>query len=259
MANKLYDVLIIGGGPAGLAVATGLVRQVHTALVLDSGVYRNALTHHMHNVPGYDHVDPAEFRAKARADLLRRYDTVQFQSATIKEVKKLDNGQFSARDEEGNLYQGRKLVLASGIRDVMPNIEGFGDCWARGIFHCLFCHGFEERGGESAGLLAIDMMSNPAIALHMGNMALQLARNLTIYTNGDENTAANITAAMKPASNRITIESRKIKTLAMASPNSDSADVIVTLADGTQKKESFIVSPSCTYLAKVNRSLISIS
>ena len=244
MANKLYDVLIIGGGPAGLAVATGLVRQLHTALVFDSGVYRNARTHHMHNVPGFDHADPAEFRAKARADLLRRYDTVQFQSANITEVKKLDNGQFSARDEEGNVFQGKKLVLASGIKDIMPNIEGFGDCWARGIFHCLFCHGFEERGGESAGLLAIDLMSNPTMALHVGNMALQLAKTLTIYTNGDESTAANITTALKPPSSMITVESRKIKKMAMASPDSDSADVVVTLEDGTQKTESFIVRSS---------------
>ena len=133
MGSRLYDVLIIGGGPAGLAVATGLARQLHTAIVLDSGVYRNARSQHMHNVPGWDHADPAVFRAKAKDDLVRRYDTIEFKSATITQLRKLANGHFQATDETGTEYTGRKVALGVGVRDIMPSIEGYADCWGRGM------------------------------------------------------------------------------------------------------------------------------
>lgn len=131
--NRVLDVLIIGGGPAGLSVATGLARQLYTAVVFDSGVYRNARTKHMHNVATWDHRDPAEFRAIARDDILRRYTTIQFQSTTIQSVQKTPQGQFEATDIEGQIWTGRKLMLAAGVRDVYPDIDGYADCWAKGM------------------------------------------------------------------------------------------------------------------------------
>lgn len=131
--NKVVDVLIIGGGPAGLAVASTIVRQLHTAIVFDSGVYRNGRIEHMHGVPGFDHVEPEVFRTKAKGDLLRRYDTVEFKKAYIEEVKKLDNGNFQVTDGWLKVYEGRKVVLASGVRDILPQIEGYDYCWGRGM------------------------------------------------------------------------------------------------------------------------------
>jgi thioredoxin reductase len=134
MSTKIYDALIIGGGPAGLAIASGLARQVYTALVLDSGSYRNARAMHMHNVLGFDHVNPADFRAKAKSDLLKRYDTIEFKSATVESVRKLDSGVFEATDSTGAVYRGKKLGLGTGVRDVMDDQpEGYDDCWARGM------------------------------------------------------------------------------------------------------------------------------
>jgi thioredoxin reductase len=131
MATKLYDVLIIGGGPAGLGMATSLARQLYTAVVLDSQVYRNARTKHM---PGFDHVDPADFRAKARADLLKRYETIEFKTTTVKTVRKLESGVFEAVDEAGTTYRGKKLGLGTGVRDVMEGMpEGYEECWGRGM------------------------------------------------------------------------------------------------------------------------------
>ena len=141
MSKTIYDCLIIGAGPAGLATATGLARLQHTSLVFDSGVYRNALAKHMHNVLGWDHVDPAEFRAKARQDLASRYGSlVRFQAATIQHVRKLESGTFETTDEAGNVYVGRKLCLATGVRDVMPDITGYADCWAKGMYVILVCN-----------------------------------------------------------------------------------------------------------------------
>ena len=131
--NPLLDVLIIGGGPAGLSAATGLARQLYTAVVFDSGVYRNQLTKHMHNVLTWDHKDPAEFRNKGREDIMKRYSTISFQDIEIKSVAKTAQGHFELKDAKNKIWTGRKLVLATGVKDLYPDIEGYADCWARGM------------------------------------------------------------------------------------------------------------------------------
>lgn len=141
---KIYDVLIIGGGPAGLSIATTIVRQLQTAIVLDSGTYRNSRSEHMHGVPGFDHVDPEVFRTKAKGDILKRYDTVEFRKTRITEVKKVvlpedseeggGHGEhFQATDWQGNVFVGRKVALATGVKDVLPDIDGYNECWGRGM------------------------------------------------------------------------------------------------------------------------------
>lgn len=131
----LVDVLIIGAGPAGLSTATGLARQLHTAVVFDSGVYRNAKTQHMHNVLGWDHRNPRELRALGRADLSNRYASIQFQNTSIETIQKIDETQlFQARDANGKEWYGRKVVLATGVRDIPLDIEGFSECWANGMY-----------------------------------------------------------------------------------------------------------------------------
>lgn len=149
--NNVLDVLIIGGGPAGLSVATGLARQLYTAVVFDSGVYRNALSKHMHNVATWDHRDPSEFRAKAREDILRRYSTIQFQNTTVESVRKTPESQFEATDAQGKVWTGRKLMLATGVRDVYPDIDGYADCWAKSM--CVHCKSpAAERKHAKAGI-----------------------------------------------------------------------------------------------------------
>ena len=133
-ANPLLDVLIIGGGPAGLSAATGLARQLYTAVVFDSGVYRNQLAKHMHNVLTWDHQNPADFRKKGREDILKRYATISFQDTEVKSVAKSVKGHFELEDAQGKTWKGRKLVLATGVKDVFPDIEGYGNCWARGMY-----------------------------------------------------------------------------------------------------------------------------
>ncbi|KAL3490736.1 hypothetical protein BJX62DRAFT_225719 [Aspergillus germanicus] len=210
LTTTLFDALIIGAGPAGLSVATGLARQLHTAVVFDSGNYRNARASHMHNVLGWDHVNPAELRAKGKADLLARYTTVQFQNETVESLRRMKTEQslFEAVDAKGNKWYGRKVVLATGVKDVMLDIEGFEGCWGRNIFHCLFCDGYEERGQKSVGFLAMGPIIKMGRGAHSARMALRLSESVTAYTNGDEAVAAELKEQLEGLS--VVIDNRPI-------------------------------------------------
>ncbi|KAI8671811.1 Pyr-redox-2 domain-containing protein [Fusarium keratoplasticum] len=238
MATKLYDVLIIGGGPAGLSMATALARQLYTALVLDSGVYRNAPTKHMHNVIGFDHADPAAFRAKAREDLEKRYSSIEFKSATVETVKKLDSGIFEAVDSKGTVYQGKRLGLGTGVKDVLKDQpEGYADCWGRGIFHCLYCHGFEERGAESVGVFAGGIFTVPEMVSHVAPMAKRLAKSVTVYSNGNESLLEGVRAKLH--SSKINYDNRIIKSFQLVD---NGPAVKITFEDGSSKVEGFVAS-----------------
>jgi thioredoxin reductase len=135
--TKTYDVLILGGGVSGLAAALTLARQQHTAVVLDSELYRNAPSPHMHNVLTWDHTDPREFRAAARKNITEYYTTIDFAKAdivTLEEDKDAGPQQLlTATDQEGTSWRGRKLILAVGVEDLFPDIEGYTECWAKGM------------------------------------------------------------------------------------------------------------------------------
>ncbi|KAL4735791.1 hypothetical protein BDV11DRAFT_211765 [Aspergillus similis] len=232
---KIYDVLIIGAGPAGLSTALGLARQTYSAIVFNSNQYRNAFADRMHNVVTWDHKPPGEFRAAARDNIESRYSTVQFKTATITSAAAKEDGTFEVVDEQENKYRGRKLALATGVTDILPDIKGFSELWGKNIFHCLFCHGFEERGAESAGILGGGFISQPAMILHMARMASPLAKKITVYCDGNEELAAQLQKEFegKP----LTIEPRKITGV-----DKQSESVTVQFDSGQSRQEGFLVS-----------------
>ncbi|GAQ47535.1 hypothetical protein AtubIFM56815_003837 [Aspergillus tubingensis] len=210
------DVLIIGGGPAGLATALALSRKLHSVLLFDSQEYRNRQTSHMHNVLGFDHVQPARFRAAIHDTLLHRYTTNNIINKKIIQARKLPHDgigtRFEVTDEDGISYLGSKLVLATGVRDIMPPIDGYAENWGRLIFHCLFCHGYEERGAANAGLLVAEssqLQANPSVGLILGQMVRRFADKVTLFTNGTEDTTVAVKEAGAEAQGFI-IESRPI-------------------------------------------------
>ncbi|CAN8102446.1 unnamed protein product [Discula destructiva] len=246
MASSVVDCLIIGGGPAGLAAAGALARLTHSSLVFDSGVYRNSESSHIHGFLGWDHREAFDLRAQATADLVARYPMVQFRDVTVKEVTQASPGKFQVVDENGVKYAGRTVILATGVRDVMLDLDGYAECWAKGIFHCLLCHGYEEQGADSVGVLAIEKSAAPHAALHMACSATRLAQHVTIYTNGDESVGATIQGAIGAVlagktTNKMSFETRKISRVRMAErAGGIPSEVLVTLEDGTEKQEGFL-------------------
>ncbi|KAI3554831.1 hypothetical protein CABS03_08269 [Colletotrichum abscissum] len=229
----LHDVLIIGAGPAGLATATALSRQLYTTVLFDSNLYRNARASNMHNVLGFDHVPPPIFRAKAREDLKARYaETVTFADGVeVVKTTKVRDGLFRAEDKHGKAWFGRRLVLATGVTDISPDIAGYADCWGYGIFHCLFCHGFEERGAERVGVLAFGLTGSVKMATHIAYMARPLGKKVTIYTHGNETLASEIGAM---ANNPFTIDTRKITSMRMATSSGEHSTSVTLTLSGRQ-------------------------
>jgi thioredoxin reductase len=140
-SNKFqYDGVVIGGGPAGLQAALTLGRVHRRTLLLDSGSYRNDPAHHMHNFLGHDGTSPAELRAAARKDLAA-YDTVTVRDDAATALTRDGDGYRVELGDE--VVRTRGVVLATGLRDSLPDKPGLAGLFGDVVAHCPFCHGHE--------------------------------------------------------------------------------------------------------------------
>lgn len=149
----MYDAIILGGGPAGLQAALTLGRIHRSVLLVDGGDYRNAPADHLHNLIGSDGMPPADLRAAARRDLAT-YATVELADGIVSDVRG-ESGAFDVVFPDGCTESARAVVLATGVRDELPDIPGLAEQWGRKVAHCPFCHG-HEFAGKRVGLLAPD-------------------------------------------------------------------------------------------------------
>lgn len=178
-----YDVAIIGGGPAGLAAAATLARQLHTAVVFDSRVYRNQRANSMHMVPGLEGKNPAEFRRQSREAISSQYSTIESQDVQIDKIDKKGDSSFSVIDANGKEWSFRKILLAVGSSNIFPAIEGYEPLWGVRIFHCLFCKAYEDKGASSAGVLAVLPIAFPVemlvgLAIHNAQSKYSFVSNI---------------------------------------------------------------------------------
>lgn len=145
----MYDAVVIGGGPAGLQAALTLGRMHRPTLLLDSGTYRNAAVDSMHNVLTNDGRHPAEFRAAARAELAA-YAAVEVRDVSATAVEQQADDSFSVVLDDDSVVTARTVVLATGLRDVMPDVPGYAEQWGRTVHMCPFCDAHELAGRRVA-------------------------------------------------------------------------------------------------------------
>ena len=140
----MYDVVIVGAGPAGLSAALVLGRCSREVLVCDNGHPRNEASHAMHGYLSRDGMPPREFLRLAREEL-KPYTTVALRDVTVVDAR-CENNRFLTTLETGETVESRKLLIATGVRDNVPRIEGIDALYGRSVFHCPYCDGWEVRG-----------------------------------------------------------------------------------------------------------------
>jgi thioredoxin reductase len=171
-----FEVLIIGGSYAGLAAAMALGRASRNVLVIDSGKPCNSQTPHSHNFITQDGEAPAVISAKAKAQVMH-YPTVQFLDAIATSGTKT-NDSFTINTDGGQAFTAQKLLLATGIKDIMPNIKGIAECWGISVIHCPYCHGYEVKNTKTA------ILANGDAAYHYCMLLTQWSKDLTVFSNG---------------------------------------------------------------------------
>ncbi|WP_419703784.1 NAD(P)/FAD-dependent oxidoreductase [Promicromonospora sp. NFX87] len=173
----MYDAAVIGGGPAGLQAALTLGRVRRKVAVFDSGIYRNGRADKVHNIVGYDGESRESFLEQLR-QTVGGYDTVDQFHSEVTSIRETDGGYVViARDRE---FHVEAVLLATGVRDVLPDVDGLSEVFGAGAFDCAYCDGFELRGKDVA------LLGNGP---HVGKVALMLdriARGLILIPNGDE-------------------------------------------------------------------------
>lgn len=174
-----YDVVIIGGGPAGLSAALALGRARKRVLLCDAGPRRNARAVHLHNFLTRDGTTPDEFRRVAR-EQLGHYPNVFVQDV---QVSAISGAKGSFRVTAGaDTVVARRLLLCTGMIDEMPPLEGARELWGHAIVQCPYCHGWEARDRPWGYLVRAEH------APHLETFALQLrgwTREVCVFTNGD--------------------------------------------------------------------------
>ncbi|HCS61257.1 MAG TPA: NAD(P)/FAD-dependent oxidoreductase [Microbacterium sp.] len=190
----MYDAIVIGAGPAGLQAGLTLGRMHRKTLLLDSGAYRNGTVLHMHNVLGDDGTAPAKYRARAKKQLTE-YRDVEFSAGTVARISgAVDN--FTVHFPDGHSEDARRIVLATGLADELPHVDGLDELWGRGAFVCPFCDGHEFDGAD------IGIIGSGPRAAHLLGMLGRIAQSITVFPI-DEPVAEEERAALEAAGARV--------------------------------------------------------
>ncbi|MGU3292137.1 NAD(P)/FAD-dependent oxidoreductase [Williamsia sp. M5A3_1d] len=172
--DEMVDVAVIGGGPAGLAAGVTASRSRRSVVVIDAGSPRNATAAGAHNVLTREGISPVELGALGRAEV-EHYGGVVL-GGTVVRVDG-DVGDFTVVLDDGRVVRARRIVVAAGVTDDLPDIPGLRDRWGRDVLHCPFCHGWEVRDQS------IVVIATGATSAHQAHMFRQLSDRVTIARN----------------------------------------------------------------------------
>lgn len=178
-APNVSDVVVIGGGAAGLNAALQLARQARSVLVLDAGEPRNAPASHLHGLLGHDGLPPAELLAKGRAEV-RSYGGEVVEGRVLRAAAEGEGAQrrFTLTLADGTEVLARAVVLASGLVDRLPEIPGLAERWGRDALHCPYCHGWEVRDRRIA------ILASHPNATHQALLFARLGSSAVLVTHG---------------------------------------------------------------------------
>ncbi|RKN07011.1 NAD(P)/FAD-dependent oxidoreductase [Streptomyces radicis] len=177
------DVVVIGGGAAGLNGALMLARSRRSVVVIDGGTPRNAPAEAMHGFIVLDGTPPGELLERGREQVRGYGGRVVFgevASAEPAAPSREGDPRFAVTLADGRAVTARRVLVASGLRDVLPNVPGLAEHWGRGVVHCPYCHGWEVRD-QPIGVLA----TGPA-SVHHAMLFRQLTDDLVYFTRGGE-------------------------------------------------------------------------
>jgi thioredoxin reductase len=181
-----FDVIVVGGSYAGLSAALQLARARRNVLVVDSARRRNRFVKHSHGFLTQDGSEAAAIATQGRAQL-QAYPNVAWASDTV--VSAAGGGEyFEVTMSDGGTISGRRLVLAMGVTDTLPAIEGLAERWGQSAFHCPYCHGYELDEGDIGVLATGELSMHHALLLpDWGRVTLFL--NDTFVPNGAQRAA----------------------------------------------------------------------
>ncbi|WP_411375414.1 NAD(P)/FAD-dependent oxidoreductase [Arthrobacter sp. MPF02] len=173
--GTLYDVVIAGGGAAGLSAAQLLGRTRRSVAVVDSGEPRNAPAEGVHGFLSRDGISPAEMLAVGRAEA-ERYGAAVVPGEVVAAAGDVHRG-FELTLDGGARLRGRRLLITTGLRDELPDIPGLRERWGKDVLHCPFCHGWEVRDQ------AIGVLGTGPWSVHQSLLFRQWSSNITLFLN----------------------------------------------------------------------------
>lgn len=173
LSGERWDVVVVGGGAAGLSAALILARARRRVLVLDGGEPRNRFAPHMHGVLSRNGYSPLQLVEDGRREV-RESDGV-VRTAQVSEVRREEGG-FELTTTDGVRVHTGRLIVATGIRDELPAIEGLAEQWGRGVVACPYCDGFEARGST------IGVLAGSPLSLHAAQLLRAYTDDLTVFT-----------------------------------------------------------------------------
>lgn len=179
MYKNEFEVIIIGGSYAGLSTALTLGRSLRKTLIIDAGKPCNRQTPHSHNFLTQDGSTPQEISEIAKKQV-SKYNTIKFYEGLAIVGKKVSEG-FEIITSLGDTFKAKKLVFATGIKDLMPTIKGIAECWGISVVHCPYCHGYEIRNKKTA------IIANGDKAFHLASLVNNLTKEITILTSEKKN------------------------------------------------------------------------
>jgi thioredoxin reductase len=172
----IYDCAIIGGGPAGLNAALVLGRARRNVVLLDNNKPRNAVTHASHGFLTQDGVTPTEFRRIAYEEV-QRYPSVEHQSLEVTDIRQLQDGFLITTGKDDPIHT-RKLLITTGLKEDLPDIQGVREVYGKSIFYCPYCDGWEQRDQP------LIVLSDDPRVYHLAKLIYNWSRDLVVCTNG---------------------------------------------------------------------------